>query len=227
MISKIRKELICFTDENYRLFTAKLLPPQTKILGIRIPILRQFAQRLAYENPGYAAIIIPDAFFEETMLQGLLIGILKVSPAEKFRLIESFLPKIDNWSLCDSFCASLKFAKNYKKEVWHFLLPYFHSTQAYKVRFATVMLLDYYVEPDYAEQAFKIIDTIQQKDYYVRMAIAWALSIYYIKLPVLTLAYLEKSPLDTFTYNKALQKAIESKHVSSSAKNKLRQMKRK
>ena len=45
------------------------------------------------------------------------------------------------------------------------------------------------------------------------MAIAWAVSICYIKFLDLTSDYLKHNTLDDFTYNKALQKITESYRV--------------
>jgi hypothetical protein len=59
------------------------------------------------------------------------------------------------------------------------------------------------------------------------MAVAWAVSIYFIKLPDLTLSYLKENQLDDFTYNKSLQKITESYRVDPSTKEMIRSMKRK
>jgi len=59
------------------------------------------------------------------------------------------------------------------------------------------------------------------------MAVAWAISVYFIKLPELTMEYLKKNELDKFTYNKALQKITESFRVEEEVKEIIRSMKRK
>ena len=59
------------------------------------------------------------------------------------------------------------------------------------------------------------------------MAVAWAVSIAYVKYPAVTEAYLHRSHLDDFTYNKAIQKATESRRVSEADKQRIRAMKRK
>ena len=62
--------------------------------------------------------------------------------------------------------------------------------------------------------------------YYVRMAIAWAISVCYVNYPQLTLRYLQKTTLDTFTYNKALQKIRESLKTDPDTRALMKQMKR-
>ncbi len=59
------------------------------------------------------------------------------------------------------------------------------------------------------------------------MAIAWLISMCYIKFKGRTLTYLKNNKLDDWTYNKAIQKIIESNRVSIEDKNLLRGMKRK
>ncbi|MNP75469.1 hypothetical protein D3C76_1725330 [compost metagenome] len=59
------------------------------------------------------------------------------------------------------------------------------------------------------------------------MAVAWAISIGYVKLPEHTLTYLNSNTLDDFTYNKALQKITESYRVDQDTKMLIRSMKRK
>ena len=49
----------------------------------------------------------------------------------------------------------------------------------------------------------------------------------YIKYPDITLEYLNHNNLDNWTYNKAVQKIIESNRVSNDDKEKFHKMKRK
>ena len=89
-----------------------------------------------------------------------------------------------------------------------------------------VMILDYYIEEDYLEDNFKIFSEINQKDYYVEMALAWAISVCLIKYYDQTLILLDKYNCSDFVYNKALQKACESYRISDNKKHKLKSMKR-
>ena len=59
------------------------------------------------------------------------------------------------------------------------------------------------------------------------MGIAWLISMCYIKYKDKTLDYLNNNNLDSWTYNKAIQKIIESNRVELDDKNCLRGMKRK
>ena len=94
--------------------------------------------------------------------------------------------------------------------MWDFLMDYVKSEKPYDIRFAVVMMLDYYIDNDHVDEMFKLFDKINHENYYVKMAVAWALSMCYLRLPEKTMAYLEHNNLDDFTYNKTLQKICES-----------------
>jgi 3-methyladenine DNA glycosylase AlkD len=72
-----------------------------------------------------------------------------------------------------------------------------------------------------------LLDQIKHEAYYVKMAVAWAISIAYVKQPEVTMPYLKHNTLDDFTYNKALQKITESYRVTPEDKQMIRGMKRK
>ena len=88
------------------------------------------------------------------------------------------------------------------------------------------MMLDFYIEDEYIDKVIEKLDQINHDGYYVKMAVAWAISICYIKYPEKTMKYLENNNLDNFTYNKSLQKIIESYRVEEDKKKIIRDMKR-
>ena len=161
------------------------------------------------------------------MLQGMLIGLEKYKNILNIlNDVEKFVPKIDNWAVCYVFCGGLKITKKYLEEMWNFLQKYLKSEKEFEIRFGVVMLLDYYITEEYLEKDFKIFDDIKSEKYYVQMAVAWAISICLIKFYDRTIEYLKNANLDKFTYNKALQKAIESYRITDMQKQELRKMKR-
>ena len=108
-----------------------------------------------------------------------------------------------------------------------FLQQYKNSMEEFELRFFIVMLLDFYITDEYIKEVINILDNIKHEGYYVKMAIAWTISIAYIKYPEITMKYLINNTLDDFTYNKALQKIVESYRVSNQDKAIIRNMKRK
>ena len=133
---------------------------------------------------------------------------------------------INNWALCDLFCSNIKFVKNNKKEVFNCILDNIDNDNLWIRRLCFVLLLDYYIEPDYIDIIFELCDTYNTNDYYVEMSVSWLISICYIKEKDKTIKYLDSNKLNEFTYNKALQKIIESKRITKQEKNILRNKKR-
>lgn len=226
-MSSIRKELESISEEEYRVFTQKLLPGVEPILGVRLPNLRKLAKRLAKEDWKSYLLSAQNDSFEEILLQGMVIGYVKVNTVEElFPYIREYVSKIDNWSSCDSFCTGLKITKKYPEEVWAFLQPYFHSDQEFDIRFAVVMGLLYFINDQYKEEFQKRLNEIHHEGYYVKMAVAWAVSMIYVKYPQETFAYLQNDLLDDMTHNKAIQKIRESYQVSKEEKELLKSLKR-
>lgn len=227
MEKTVREYLEELSEPAYQEFSSRLLPEVNDILGVRLPKLRSLAKQIAKENGREYLRTASDDSFEERMLQGMVIGNMKEEVSEILKLSEEFIPKLDNWSVCDSFCSSLKIAEKYQEEVWDFLKPYFRSDQEFEVRFGVVMLLNYFILDAYLEQVFIILNQIKQEGYYAKMAVSWAISICYVKFPKQTMAFLKDNRLDSFTYHKALQKITESYRVSEEEKKEIRAMKRK
>ena len=138
---KIKKELTSLAEPNYKEFSSKLTPNINNILGVRLPILRRIAKRIAKNDYLEFFKQNDDEFFELTMLEGMIIGYLPIQ--EQILHIENFISKINNWAVCDSFCAGLKYFKHNPDK--KFLEPYFNSSKEYELRFAYVTLLNYFI----------------------------------------------------------------------------------
>ncbi|ACL20209.1 DNA alkylation repair protein [Desulfitobacterium hafniense] len=226
MQTEIKKQMQELAEEEYRVFSSGLLPNIGNILGVRLPLLRKMAKQITKADWREYLKTAREDSFEEIMLQGMVIGCAQCSAPERLAYIQGFVPKIDNWSVCDSFCNGLNFTKENKELVWEFLQPYLRSEREFEIRFGVVMLLTYYSDQEYIKAVLEGLDGIRHEGYYVKMAVAWAISICYIKLPEETLPYLQHNHLDDFTYNKALQKITESYRVDQETKKQIRLMKR-
>lgn len=223
----IKNQLLNSVELSYQKFSNRLLPGVTNLLGVRLPIIRKMAKELSKGDwKEYLEKAVDDSF-EEVMLQGMVIGYVKADLEELLPYIEQFIPKISNWSICDSFCSSLKITKKYPKEMWDFLQKYLEAEEVYFVRFGIVMLIFYYMDIKYIDRIFHLLNYVKIDDYYVKMAVAWAICTAYLTFPEKTIYYLENNMLDDITYNQALQKIIESSQVKKEEKEKFYNMKRK
>lgn len=227
MKEDIKAKLLELSDKKYKEFHGGLCPGTENIIGVRIPVLRTYAKELSKQNDiKYLLKQIDNEYYEEIMLQGMLIGLEKEEFALVIKDIEKFVPKIDNWAVCDVFCGGLKITKKHKEEMWEFIQKYLNSELEFEIRFGVVMILSYYIDEEYIDKVLKIFDSITSDAYYVQMAIAWAISVCLVKFYDKTFKYLESANLDKFTYNKAIQKAIESYRITDEQKNMLRKIKK-
>ena len=233
MIEKIREELIQISDSKLAEFTAKLCPDIDKkqILGIKIPELRKKAKDIAKSKDckKYIEEAQNDSkYLEENILQGFVIGYSKIELKEKLNYIKKFIPKINNWLINDTVCSTLKVKKEQEKKIlWNFIMPYLKSKKEFDVRFAVVLMLGNFITDEYVDEVIEKLDKINNKEYYVEMAVAWVLAEIGIKYNDKAMKYLKgKNNLDNFTYNKTLQKMRESYRISKEQKEELKLMKR-
>lgn len=97
-------------------------------------MLRKIAKRITKENYLLFLAQGPEDYFEEKMLKGMVVGYLNPEKTGLDSILESvnnFIPKIDNWSVCDSFCSGLKCAKVYPEQFWTFILSKLTASDAF------------------------------------------------------------------------------------------------
>ena len=222
----LKEKLIEMSEDKYREFAMKLLPDIDNVLGVRLPFLRKTAKEFARGDWRTVLQNIDNEYFEEKLVECFVIAYAKMDYDERMSYIEAFLPKIDCWSVCDSFCTTLKFTEKNKDAVLDYLKSKGDSKEEYVIRFVAVMLLNYYINEEYLDEFFKLIDRLHTEKYYAHMAVAWALSIAYIKFPRETEKFLTGSGLDDATYNKTLQKIRESNRISKEEKEYIKGLKR-
>lgn len=223
----IRQRLELLVDEKYKTFHSSLVPGEDKIMGVRIPQLRALARELARGDWRSYLAEATEETYEETMLQGLVIGYAKMELDEAYVRIEDFVPKIRNWAVCDCVCSTLKIVRRDLGRTWEFLQKYLTDDREYFIRFGVIMLLDHFKqEKEYLPWVLEALDGIHHDAYYVKMAVAWALSMYYVKYPKEVMEYFSHHHLDDFTYQKTLQKIIESRQISEETREQIREMKR-
>lgn len=213
-------------DLDYRTFHASLVPGIGNFYGVRTPALRTLARQIAKGDAAGFLSLVTDDSYEETLLHGLVVGYAKFSPEEAFARIAAFVPHITNWALCDVCTSSFKVFAQYPETGFALARAFLEQPGEYEKRFGTVVLLDYYIDAAHIDQTLALLCAVRHDGYYVKMAVAWALSVCFVKFRDPTLAMLP-ALADDFIYNKTLQKCIESYRVCAADKAMLRNMKRK
>lgn len=207
-------ELRAMAEPSYAAFASALVPGSLPFLGVRLPALRKLAASLTRAY-GKEALSLPGCtYFEEVMLRGMMVGCLVKTPAD-WPLVAEFLPYISNWSVCDSFCSSLKAVSRYPQEFFPAIYALRSASEPYTARFSLVMMLRYYLTDDYFALVLSHIASCEREEYYVQMAAAWTLAEAYSKYPeaaLETLLILQKrrSPIADM----AVRKVMESKKIS-------------
>lgn len=222
--TSVRKTLETLADPKYQSFQQKIIPTCPNILGVRIPVLRKYAKQMIKEQTWSSYLKKTDTIYmEETMLKGILIGSISLPIEERMQYILNFLPYINNWAVCDIFVSGLKCTKTNRELMYPFILQCLSSDQVYTLRFGIVMLLNYYVDKEHLASSLQLFENITNKDYYVQMALAWAISIYYIAFPEEVEHFLKNNTLDRFIQNKTISKICDSKVVSQIQKEQMKQ----
>jgi len=226
ILNFVKSEFEKFAEADYKKFSSSLIPNIDNVLGIRLPNLRKIAKTIAKNDWQTFLSKHEEKFMEDVMLKGMVITYLNEDYKIMLNLVKNFVPKINNWAVCDTFCTGLKFLKKDKKEAFRFLVPYLKSKDEYKLRFAVVTLLSQFIDDDCIDEVLKILFNLKSEYYYANMGIAWAVSVCYVKYPDLTLKYLKTNSLDDFCHNKSISKIIESYRVPKCDKEKLKRLKR-
>ena len=76
------------------------------------------------------------------------------------------------------------------------------------------------------DDVLRIYSSIEHEGYYLKMAVAWGVSVCYIRYPEKTGLLLSDNRLDVFTHNKAIQKIRESRRISREEKERVNGWKR-
>jgi predicted GIY-YIG superfamily endonuclease/3-methyladenine DNA glycosylase AlkD len=211
-------------DEKYRKFNEALIPGTSTAYGVRVPHIRAIAKDIIRTDPLGFLSVCKDATFEEIQLHGLVVAGLKMPLPEKLPYIADFIPLIDNWGICDTCSISVR-GKDLPI-LWEFLHDYFRSDKTYYIRYAVVTGMSNFITDEYIDDYLANLSAITHEDYYVRMAVAWALCDCFIKQRSKTDALLSAKTLDPWTQNKAIQKCRESRRVSPEDKEYLTTLKK-
>lgn len=261
MIEHILQPLICerfLTDTRYREGHLRVVNalPERRVLGLHSPEMKQVAKQLSREggkvvmpngtpqicmNGGeviraFEAVSSESLCYEETVIWGYLINMEKCSLEERLRMLSRYVPVMDNWAVCDSYCAHAKWMVRADKAVlWEFLEHWFSSRREFEVRFAVVVSMCYFLNEEWLDKVFERINrlgfdhiksaystvkgkpkaaqqgTVQGSEpYYVRMGVAWLLATALAKFPDRTREFVRSSNLPADVVKLYVRKSRES-----------------
>lgn len=214
-------------DEAYKAFHEKLCKTSAvPILGVRSPEIKRIAREIAKGDAEGFLRVCGDAYYEECLVKAFVIAFVRKPLAEKRAWIDAFVPSIDNWAICDSFCVALKPKKNELTAMFDLCEEYLRRAGEYERRFALVLLLAHLIQDDYIDRIFELLPTVKNDCYYVHMAIAWCVSVCFVRYREKTIDFLKAQQLSVETHNASVQKIVESNRVEKADKDMVRTLKR-
>ena len=201
-------------EADYAAFQRKIVSDtQYPIVGVRMAHLRKAAKLAAKDQWRFLADAEQFSCFEDIMVAGLATAYAKVPFLEKRDALWQLLPKLDSWALTDCIAPTLAPKDHELHVVWEFAQACVCSDQEYTVRFGIVLLLRYFLTPEYVDRVAQILCGIQDERYYVQMAVAWCFAEMAVQEYALVEDVLKRGALSRFTHNKTIQKMRESYRI--------------
>ncbi|MBQ8468534.1 MAG: DNA alkylation repair protein [Clostridia bacterium] len=200
-----------------------IIGTKASILGVRTPDMRALARKIAKTDLESAFLALKDDYFEENLLYGFLLGYVG-DMDETYHMLIDFLPRIDNWAVCDQTCSSLKIFKNDKdNNYFKRFLNLAQNENEFYARVGIVMLMLYYLKDECIDKILENIVKIENHAYYVDMAVAWLISFAIIKYKSKTFDLIKSQKLQKRVQNKAICKCRDSFRVKKSLKEQLKE----
>lgn len=223
MNNSINQKLHSLAESDYKRFNERIISTGYETLGVRLPALRKLAKELV-ASPGLQTYLDNAEYttYEHILLYGLVLGQLKKPSIEMiFRYVDPLILKFDNWAHVDTIISSLKVFGKHPGEVSAHFLPLKTHEGEFAKRTFVIILMDFFMDETCIDSTLKHLAEVPQGQYYVDMAIAWALSLGLVRFPAKTLPLLEQRVFSRFVHNKAIQKARESYRVPQEMKERL------
>ena len=221
---QILTELNALADKKWAedIVHKNIINTKTAILGVRTPDMRKMASK--YAKCGIEDIILAlnNEYFEEIELHGFLLGYIK-DINRTFDMLIEFLPQIDNWAVCDQTVASVKvFKKDKDNKYLDKFIALTKSNKEFYARVGLIMLMSYYLKDETIDKVLSILPQINNHSYYVDMAVAWLVSVAFVKYREKTYNLIKSQKLVKFVQNKAISKCHDSYRVSTEDKEMLK-----
>ena len=224
-MEKILSLLFSKQDLAYRDFQAPLIPNLDKglFIGVRLPELKKMAKEMVNSKEAQSFIhALPHHYYDENQFHAFIISFIKDYETCLIE-VESFLPYVDNWAVCDTMKPNV-FKKN-KDELINKIKEWLNSEHIYTQRFAIGQLMSLYLNEDFKEEYLELVSHIRSEEYYLNMMIAWYFATALAKQYDSAIKYIEDNKLSTWVHNKTIQKSLESYRVSEEHKEYLKSLK--
>ena len=218
----ISDELFSLKDEGYKKFQCALMPTVNpeKVIGVRTPDLRKLSERLWKEGRAEEFMkTLPHTYYEEDNLHAAFIE--KITDFDRcIEELDRFLPFVDNWATCDMM--NPKVLKNYRERLLSKAYEWMEKEDTYTVRYGIGVLMRHFLGDNFSLEYAERVASVKNDEYYVRMMVAWYFAEALSRQYDLILPFIKERRLSLWVHRKAIQKAVESRKISTSQKEELK-----
>lgn len=221
-ISKVTKNglydfLLTNKDSEYLKLQNNILPNNNcEVIGVRMPVLHSLALKFSTNIDDF--LEYEACYHEEKVIVLLSIVYSKKAFENKVKLIYEKIELIDSWYICDTLCSAFKDFRTNQEKGWFYIEKGLDMEYAYANRFAIVNMLFHYLNDKYIDKVLEKMLKIKSENYYVKMAVAWLLSMSYFKYKDKTKITILKVE-DDFISRKTISKIKESRKYNKEIDN--------
>lgn len=159
-----------YVDEEYKAFSSKLSKTDTlPRKGIRIPVLRALSKTVSPKD-------IEITYHEDVILMGLAVGYKKADTEEKLKELSLLLPYLSSWDQTDTIQSAFKPRGEEKERFYSYFSSLLKSKEVYPKRLGIVWLMSNRQKYDRKATLEAIVPADNPDEYYISMAVAWALA---------------------------------------------------
>lgn len=217
-------ELEAKSDPRYKNFNDKITASKTESLGVRMPDVKAVAKSVDKSEIEEYLSECRFAYYEDTIIFGLLLA--RLGADEFWKRKDEYLGRCDSWAHIDTVVPAIKIGKADKDRFYELNKDGIESLDGFFLRFRIVVFMRFYIDETHTAEILRLMDKLDGRGYYNDMAIAWLISVAFVKQRGITLAYLQNDNLGEFTHNKAISKIHDSFRVSDSDKKYLKTLRK-
>lgn len=164
------------------------------VMGYKTYDMKLCGKMLAKNMKAKDIIGLVPTTYEETMVLGLIVAYAKCDLKDKLEALDYYFSISDIWSINDTVVAALK---DSSEEYFNYLLDLLNQ-DVWRRRYAITAMKYNYLTDEYLDKVFDVIYNLEYGTYYVDIAVAWLLSVAFIKYRTKTSEFYENAPLPKF-----------------------------
>lgn len=117
---------------------------------------------------------------EEMIVWGMMLNYCRMDTDERLAGFSEFVPHMANWAVCDTVCGAAKWAAakhgrrtgsrlqtgtgagclTDREKIWDWLDRWWSSDREFKVRFAVIMSMSYFLDGEWRDKTFSRLDSL-------------------------------------------------------------------